>query len=100
MEDDGLDTWRRLGASQGLRYGLMSSQLLTHQRQRQRQIATLPRHNGADELDDPDGMAFQRTPMVGPTDPLPSSLPGIDADGLANLTQRRGELIFERDGIK
>ena len=66
---------RRLGASQRLSDGLMSSQLLTHQRQWQRQVTTFPWDNGADELNDPDGMTFEGTPMIRPTDSLVEPVP-------------------------
>src|SRR5262245_42583402 len=100
MEDDGLHAWRGLGASQRLRDRLMSSQLLTHQGQWQREITTLPWHNRTHELDDPDSSTFKGTPVIRPPDPLSSTLPGIDADRFAILAQRRRQFISERDGVE
>jgi hypothetical protein len=45
-------------------------------------------------------MAFQRTPMIRPTEPRSSALPRIDADGLAILAERRGEFISEGNGVE
>ena len=86
--------------AQGVGNRLMSSQLTSQQRQWQWQIPTLPRHNGADELDNSDGLTFERTPVIRPTHPVASTLPGMNGGRIATLAQQHREFISERDGIE